>query len=692
MARTERTPARCCSIGLNEDPTLKEEIARVHGNNSRQMRAVNQLEQMLADSETCSQASRKFENSVRHRLPRPYRSESLVDEFVNSGYVIALERLRAPNSARDLDFYESYAAGQGASVPAAMLFGPNGSAREAFSRWRVAEALRGQHRSNCRPADEHMAEAFDEAVTNTYRLPQATDCHGDTKTLDISAECSRLPTGIEGQIAKAFGRERQLYQGGWYKGTRRLSGDLPYRILEAMAVEILINRNSHGGDDSNTGPSKLETIVEDANQAGRDAFLALYDAAGASGQDCRYAWDEARRILNHQAERLWQERRHPGHPIARSVARGLPGTVYLNNGRYYWLPKKGYQPLALVPKKEDDRLPGSLLKNEPGGYFWWIPSLKFRRRMVPQGGKCATKDIKTAWRLQRQQWRQIQQYEPELAEKIKGMRRWGAATRHKPTAYKLARRFWGQMQREDPLTAEQILSDGSPQITRPDIDVVWPSWDEQQARMDGLRNPPTLPIVYPKQGLPQESTYGLRPPKDLETMVERIKKVDWLVRDTMLVFDDNTPRVPAYVAAAPNGDDRPDIPRQPYRRYVMEGATSVDNETGRIRIAVYRPGFGQERVLAQEVYHIVLAILRESESDAYQAVQRWYAKKVGQGIDPAQTIEQAFTDEMALEETGVHSSLPRGVVKNAQRIFSENAAVSAETMAKVRDNWPAPLI
>lgn len=498
------------------------------------MHAVSQLEAMLADSSASSEASRKFETFIRHQMPGPYRGERLVDEFINSGYLITLERLRRPNSARDLDFYERYATGHGTSVPAAMLFGPNGSAREAFSQWRIAQALKGQHRSRYRPADDHMAEAFDAAVMNTHGLPQTVDHHGEIRPLDIRAECSRLPVGIEGQIAKAFGREPQLYSSGWYKGTKRLGGDLPYRILEAMAVEILAKHSNQRGDDSHTHQSILEKIVEEANEAGRDAFLALYEAPGAGGQDCRYAWDQARRILNDRAERLWRGRCRPDRPIARSVERGLPGTVYLNNGRYYWLPKQGYKPLALVPKKANDRLPGSLLKNEPGGYFWWIPSLRFRRRMVPQGQKCATKDLKTAQRLQRQMWRQVQQDEPGLAEKIKGMRKWGAATRHKPTAYRLARRSWDQMRREDPLTAERILTNGSARTSQPDIDAVWPSWDQQLARISSLRNQPTLPIIYSRQGLHEEWKHGLRPPKGLEAMVEKIKEVDWMVRDTML--------------------------------------------------------------------------------------------------------------------------------------------------------------
>jgi len=656
------------------------------------MRAVNQLEEMLADKQQFAEGSHKFNNFIRRHLPHSHYNETLIDEFTNGGYIIALERLRAPNSTSDLDFYGHYAARHGTSLPAAMLYGPNGSAREAFAQWRTTEALRGQHRSGSRPADGRMAEVFDAAFSNTRRLPETTDGHGQRKCMDIRSECGTLPIGIESQISKAFGREPQLYRSGWYKGTKRLAGDLPYRILEAMAMEILINRNNRRDADASTHQSKLEEIVEDANETGRDAFLALYEAPGMTRQKCRDAWDEARRRLNDQAEQFWRQRRQPDRPIARSVKRGLPGTVYLNNGRYYWLPKQGYNPRALVPKKAQDRIPGSLLKNEPGGYFWWIPSLKFRRRMVPQGQKYATQDLKTARRLQRQAWRQIQQDDPKLAERMRTMRQWGTATQHKPTAYRLARQMWDEMQREDPRTAQQILMNGSPQGTRPDMDKVWPSWEEQRTRIRRLRNHSTLPIVYHRQNVHHEWKYGLQPPKDLATIVEKIKGVDWMVRDTMLTFDDNTPTVPLGVTATPYSNDRAGTSPHPYERHVLEGATSVDKTTGRLRMTVYRPGFGQKRVLASEVYRIVLAILGEAQPSTYKTVQRWHAKRMGQGIGTEQTVEQAFVDEMGLEENGVRGSLPRGVVRNAKHIFSRNAVVSPETMAKVKDNWPAPVI
>lgn len=341
------------------------------------MRAVNQLEQMLADSETSGQASRKFNNFIRHHLPRPYRGERLADEFTNSGYIITLERLRAPNSARDLDFYERYAADHGMSVPAAMLYGPNGSAREAFSRWRVAEALRGQHRSSYRPADEHMATVFDEAVANTHRLPQITDSRGDTRPLDIPATCGPLPTGIESQINKAFGREPQLYQSGWYKGTKRLSGDLPYRILEALAVETFVNGNNHRGDDSDARRSKLEKIVEDANHAGRDAFLALYEAPATGRQECRYAWDEARRRLNHQAERLWEERCRPDRPIARSPGAwnvDCPGPCISTTDVITGCPRRDASRWPWSPRRQPEESPAPCSRTSQGAISGGYPT------------------------------------------------------------------------------------------------------------------------------------------------------------------------------------------------------------------------------------------------------------------------------------------------------------------------------
>ena len=528
-------------VGIDHTPGLKEKITDVHGPDSGQVDFMGKLEDFLSNKDKYQPASQKFKNYVRNHIKIPRNTDYLVDEFINSGYIMALEKLRAPSSQNELNFCKDYAATHGMAPPQVMLFGPNGTARQAFSKYQTEELLRGQHRSNCKPENEQMAKAYDKAVFNTYGLPEAKNKKGEQEQIDISDDKAKLPEGIESEIVKAFGRERQLYMRDWYKGTKRLSGDLPYKIVESMAIELLAKQNSDKPGCFNTGKSELENIIENANEAGQDAFLALYEHSGKNKKALKYVWGKARKTLNDYAQDLWQQRDNFREQIEAKGRKEFPGTIYLNNGRYYWMPKHGEKPLALVPDKEKNKLPGSLLKNEPGGYFWWIPHHKFRRRLVPDGQKVATKDLKTAKKLQKQEWENIQKYETQLAAELKSMRKWGVATKHKPTAAKIAKKYWNQMQENEPQTTARIMSDKRPEIAKPDIDAVWPSWAEQKARLALKDNKPQMPIVYPEQGLHEEWKYGLRVPKKLETMVDKIKKVDWLARDAMLAFEDKFP-------------------------------------------------------------------------------------------------------------------------------------------------------
>jgi hypothetical protein len=50
-------------------------------------------------------------------------------------------------------------------------------------------------------------------------------------------------------------------------------------------------------------------------------------------------------------------------------------------------------------------------------------------------------------------------------------------------------------------------------------------------------------------------------------------------------------------------------------------------------------------------------------------------------------ISEAFSQAMAEEESGHKSSLPRTVVKQAQKIFSENSRISPEVLEKVKRSW-----
>ena len=75
----------------------------------------------------------------------------------------------------------------------------------------------------------------------------------------------------------------------------------------------------------------------------------------------------------------------------------------------------------------------------------------------------------------------------------------------------------------------------------PDIDKIWPTWDQQKDRLKRLKGSPQMPIVYQQQDTHQELKFGLRPPEALRGLVERMKEVGWLVRHCLLLFDDNWP-------------------------------------------------------------------------------------------------------------------------------------------------------
>ena len=329
------------SVGIDDSLGLKEKIEDVHGVDSRQVNFISELEGFLGDSEKYSQASQKFKTYVRNHINTPRNADYLVDEFVNSGYIMALERLRAPKSESELDFCKNYAASHGITTPQAFLFGPNGSAKQAFSKWQIEEALRGQHRGQYKPENQQMAQTYDKATANTYRLPEVKNKHGEQVPIDISEDKNNLPEGIEGQVVNAFNREPQLYNGKWYRGTKRLKGDLSYRIVEAMATELLEKQKHYKSNDFITSRSELEKIIEDANETGQDAFRALYNHCGKKKNALKYVWDEARKILNDYAEILWKHRDNYGEQILARDRKEFPGTIYLNNGRYYWMPKNG---------------------------------------------------------------------------------------------------------------------------------------------------------------------------------------------------------------------------------------------------------------------------------------------------------------------------------------------------------------
>jgi hypothetical protein len=269
------------------------------------------------------------------------------------------------------------------------------------------------------------------------------------------------------------------------------------------------------------------------------------------------------------------------------------------------------------------------------------------------------------------------------------MRKWGTATKHKPTAVKIAKKIWEHIQENNPEMAARIISYKTPERTKPDIDAVWPTWAEEKARLDSMDNKPQIPIVYPKQDIQDEWKYGLRVPKILEPMVKKMKKVDWLVKDAMLVFDDYIPSASKEIAIKSNGKDWTNEQERKNKNYVIQGSTSIDRDTGRIRFTVYRPGYGSPRALTEEVYHVVLPIIREASPSTFRAIQTWHRKNIDNGGDSTLDISEAFSQAMAEEELGHDSGLPQSVVKSARKIFSEKNEVSPSIMEKVKANCSA---
>lgn len=669
------------SVGIDTGMGLKEKIEHVHGTDSQQVSLIGELEHFLNDPKNYQQATNKFRGYVKNKAKAYNNSDELVDELVNAGYIKTLQQLSYPNSGKELDYFKDYAETHDITLPQAVLFGPNGSARKALKEYQRDEMLRGQHRKTTKPANLEMAKMYDQATGNTQSLPKVIDQHGNYETIDISEDKGKLPLGIEGLIGQVFGREKALRRQSTYKGAQRLKGDLSYQVLEAMTVEVLAKQT---GYQANISSSDLEQIIEKANMSGKDVFTELYYSI--DDNTLKSAWNEARKKLNDYALNLWKERNGFDEECIKYVEKELPGTVHLNGTRYYWRPKRGEVKYSLVPEKEKNKLPGCLSKRKTSGYAWVMPHIKFQRKLVSKGQKFATKDLKTARRLQKKEWKKIQREEPQLAEKIRSVR-WGKATKHKPTAVKIAKNIWRQIQEDDPEMAARIMSDRRSDISKPDIDKVWPNWKEQKQRLKLLNNKPQLPIVYPKQSLHSEWSYGLRVPEKLDTMVNKMKRVDWIRENTMLVFDDSSPFPVMDIAAQSMGQKWADEQSLENNKCVIQGCSSIDKDNGRFKFTVYDPGYSSPKTLAEEIYHVVFGIMKETEPETFEAIERWHEKIIKNGGDPTLNISEAFSQAMAEEELGARSLLPRGVVKQAKRLFSKKSRVPSEVIATVKRNW-----
>jgi len=346
---------------------------------------------------------------------------------------------------------------------------------------------------------------------------------------------------------------------------------------------------------------------------------------------------------------------------------------------------------------------------------------------VPKGEKFSTKDKAIALRIAKKLWAQIKENDPELAANIqKHTRINGIATKDRAVAERVAAKMWRQIQKEDPELAAKILKDNRPkakdhwyaQIVAerkhrllgsfqtqaeakavyagefqkiwgyppgynvqciPKIDKVWPTWIEEKARLALMDEHPRIPVIG--QSAQTES---------LTPMIERMQNVSWLVRNIILVFDDNSPVASHDIAIQSRGQRWYAELKKQGKRTVIRGSASIDTDTGRIRITIYNQAFGNKRVLAEEIYHIGFKIIRHWRPQAFRAIQRWYAHQLRNGADPTFSMPDMFATMIALEESGVTTSLPRNLVKHTQNIFSPANRIPTSVMQKVKASWSLP--
>ena len=166
-------------------------------------------------------------------------------------------------------------------------------------------------------------------------------------------------------------------------------------------------------------------MVETANLQGIDPFYAVYNQLFSSHDQLRLYWDRARTMLYEYSLILWEEQnkewltngsrsaadgvtcRPRKKSTRKPIRQSLPGTIYLNNGRYNWVVRNKMKPVALVDNRNKRALPGTI-GNCQGRYFWVVPGLLKRQRLVAKGEKFSTTDRTVAEKIALQLWKNIQ--------------------------------------------------------------------------------------------------------------------------------------------------------------------------------------------------------------------------------------------------------------------------------------------
>ena len=732
------------AVGIDPTTNPKEKIAQFHDVHPDVVTAAAELESYLADPEfRHSLWFLRFFSRVRRIMSminfganeyvKTRMTEEFIDELINDGYIRCLRSMAVPSGQAYVAFAKSYAATHNMPFAASLLFNPSGGARMALRHFLTAERSHGQHRP-VTPADgmSHTAQNQWLVAGKTINWPIVA-YDGSEGPLDMAESQGKLPDGVKDTLSELWRRNPSLRE---YSGTNRLSGDIPFQIVED-AVDIILH--------SSSVPAAIKTrydqIVEVANLQGIDPFYAVYKQLFSRKDQLRPYWDRARTMLYEYSLMLWEDQnkewltngsrsaaggvtyRPRKDSTRKPLKQSLPGTIYLNNGRYYWVVRNKMKLVALVDDHNKRALPGTI-GNCQGRYFWVVPGVLKRQRLVAKGEKFSTTDRATAEKIALQLWKMLQSKKPKLAAKIKARRAWGTATKDRSVAERIAHTMWKHIQQRDPALAARILTDDRPdpqdhwiaQIciggkhrhigsfkTReeamaayvkeferifgyppgynvqsiPKLDKVWPTWEEQKMQLEARTEPePVLPVI----GLTDLAM-------PLASVIDRMRKVDWITKYCMVILDNSVPGANQEMAVESRGQKWFGEIKQQGKRTVIYGCTAFDKDNQRIRITIFRPGFDRAEALAEEVYHLVYRIIGQTNPVLSAKIEQWYAKRINAGADTTLSGDEAFALAMTEEDVSAdRTDLPRCIVHAAKKMFSDKYRVQdsvLESMAAV---------
>jgi hypothetical protein len=738
------------SVGVSATGNLKERIAELHGNESLAATVVAELDRFVSTPEYrqtrwyrafCRKVYSSMSILYPHaNAPATVRmAQEYIDDLVHGGYLRVLQSLAMPSGRKHVSFAQEFADSHGVSLSEVLLFGPRGGAVAELLHFIATEKAHGVHRPSIYQKRYLSAETqkcwHNAQKANTW--PTVVDAQGEEAPLDPSDERSYLSEEVIDKLQSLWRRNPALRD---YTGARRLSGDTPYQIVED-AVDVVIQKGS--SPMNNDEKARYTQIVEEANRQGIDPFYAAYQALPAG--ILQTSWNQAKQWLYDYSLALWEtqnqlwliegKRSAAGGVVYRPTKatapepknKAVPGTIYLNNGRYWWVVARKMKPRPLIDPKSKRKVPGTIFQ-QGGRYYWVISGVLGRQRLVPKGETFSTQDRATAEKIAHQKWQQLQKEDPSLAAYILSRRQaQGLATQDRALAQKIAARLWRQIRRDDPELAAQILTHRRPQAQDhwyahigsgatqryigsftsraearsayarefeatygyppgynvqclPKLDKVWPSWMEEEARLRRMAERPRMPVIC--QSCDAEP---------LTPLVQKMQKVDWLVGHVVVVFDDDSPVASPDIAIQSRGTAWYEQARVQGKHLVICGCAYVDPESRRIRITLYKPGFGTRQVLLEEIYHIGLKILFYGNPGLFATIRRWHRRQLAEGCDATFALADRFASMMALEETGVRTTLPSRVVTSARKLLSPSSHIPASIMHTLITHWSQPL-